>query len=80
MSVVCQMRPFAEMEKHMFLEINNIYLDISVFEKVDAKLFLAVWTVAHRAEVVGAPRMWWSTMGVRLTISGKLLFLILEDG
>lgn len=31
MSVVCQMRPFAEMEK-MFLEINNIYLDISMFE------------------------------------------------
>lgn len=58
MSVVCQMRPFAEMKKNRFLEINNIYLDISVFEKVDAKLFLAVWTVAHRAEVVGAPGIW----------------------
>lgn len=42
----------------MFLEINNIYLDISVFEKVNAKLFLAVWTAAHRAGVVGAPGIW----------------------
>lgn len=58
MSVVCQMRPFAEMEKKMFLEINNIYLDISVIEKVNAKLFPAVWTVAHRAEVVGALGIW----------------------
>lgn len=42
----------------MFLEINNIYLDISVFEKVNAKLFLSVWTVAHRTKVVGAPGIW----------------------